>query len=35
MTDPILARAVLRSKYLDKFRFQYSFLDEVREMSRG
>jgi hypothetical protein len=35
VTDPILARAVLRSKYLDKFRFQYSFLDEVREMSRG
>lgn len=28
VTDPILARAVLRSPHLDKFRFQYSFLDE-------
>jgi cytochrome P450 len=28
VTDPILARACLRSKHLDKFRFQYSFLDE-------
>ena len=28
ITDPVLARHVLRSKYLDKFRFVYSFLDE-------
>ena len=28
ITDPTLARYVLRSKYLDKFRFIYSFLDE-------
>ena len=28
ITDPVLARHVLRSKYLDKFRFLYSFLDE-------
>eukprot|EP00884_Botryococcus_braunii_P007185 jgi/Botrbrau1/16468/Bobra.0142s0062.1 len=28
ITDPLLARHVLRSKYLDKFRFMYSFLDE-------
>ena len=28
ITDPVLARRVLRSKYLDKFRFVYSFLDE-------
>ena len=30
MTDPVLATAVLRSKDLDKLRFQYSFLDPVR-----
>ena len=30
ITDPLLARYVLRSKLLDKFRFLYSFLDPVR-----
>ena len=29
ITDPLLARYVLRSKLLDKFRFLYSFLDPV------
>ena len=29
VTDPVLATAVLRSKNLDKLRFQYSFLDPV------
>ena len=29
VTDPVLATAVLRSKDLDKMRFQYSFLDPV------
>ena len=30
VTDPVLATAVLRSKDLDKLRFQYSFLDPVQ-----
>lgn len=34
MTDPVLATAVLRSKDLDKLRFQYSFLDPVRGPAR-
>ncbi len=29
ITDPLLARAVLRSRLLDKFRKLYSFLDPV------
>ena len=33
ITDPLLARYVLRSKLLDKFRFLYSFLDPVRNPS--
>ena len=32
ITDPLLARYVLRSKLLDKFRFLYSFLDPVRTL---
>lgn len=30
ITDPVLATQVLRSKVVDKLRFQYSFLDPVR-----
>jgi hypothetical protein len=30
ITDPLLARAVLRSRLLDKFRKLYSFLDPAR-----
>ena len=30
ITDPVLATHVLRSKHVDKLRFQYSFLDPVR-----
>jgi len=30
ITDPALATHVCRSKLLDKFRFQYHFMDEVR-----
>lgn len=33
ITDPLLARYVLRSKLLDKFRFLYSFLDPVRTLA--
>lgn len=29
ITDPVLATHVLRSKHVDKLRFQYSFLDPV------
>ncbi len=29
ITDPVLATQVLRSKVVDKLRFQYSFLDPV------
>jgi hypothetical protein len=29
ITDPVLATEVLRSKVVDKIRFQYSFLDPV------
>ena len=29
ITDPALATHVCRSKLLDKFRFQYHFMDEV------
>ena len=29
VTDPGLARGLLRSKLLDKFRYQYSYLDPV------
>lgn len=35
ITDPLLARYVLRSKLLDKFRFLYSFLDPVRTLAAG
>lgn len=30
ITDPVLATCVLRDKVLDKVRFQYHFLDPVR-----
>ena len=33
ITDPVLATQVLRSKVVDKLRFQYSFLDPVRTCS--
>jgi len=29
ITDPVLATQVLRSKFVDKLRFEYSFLDPV------
>ena len=36
VTDPALATHVCRSKLLDKMRFQYHFLDQVRrERKRG
>ena len=34
ITDPALATHVCRSKLLDKFRFQYHFMDEVRKRER-
>ena len=34
ITDPALATHVCRSKLLDKMRFQYHFLDQVRERER-
>jgi hypothetical protein len=33
VTDPVLATSILRSRHLDKLRFQYSFLDPVRTWS--
>ena len=33
VTDPVLATSILRSRHLDKLRFQYSFLDPVRARS--
>jgi hypothetical protein len=35
VTDPVLATSILRSRHLDKLRFQYSFLDPVRTRSDG
>jgi len=33
--DPVLATSILRSRHLDKLRFQYSFLDPVRTHGDG
>ena len=35
ITDPVLATHVLRSKHVDKLRFQYSFLDPVSPLLRN